>query len=294
MAETRSSGCLGSLGQRAIDRRREHRELRPGARPVDARPQPSHDGNEVLIRRQILRIGDLRRHRSRDPDVRAPRQSTEVGGHDADDGERHAVETNRAIGREPLAAEPALPQPLIDDGDRRRTRGVVVCLDEDAAAGRHGSEHGQVLRRHPLAVHELGVAVVSTAGHRERRGRKRPDRVKALLGGAQLFCARERPSLATRWFIRRIAFEKENADALGVRKGRLAPQRRAHDRERRRQRGHTEGERRDDGDRKRPAPGGTRSNAKGHRSTFRQLLDAPGRLPTGPSRPPLSIPQPAR
>ena len=84
-------------------------------------------------------------------------------------------------------------------------------------------------RRHPLAVHELGSAVVSAAGQRERRGRKCPDRVKALLGGAQLFGARERPSLATRRFVRRLTFEKENAEALGVRKWRLAPQCRAHD-----------------------------------------------------------------
>ncbi len=89
----------------------DRRQLRVRLRERHAILQPRHDADEVLRRREVLRIGQTRRHRRRNPELGLAGQARETLRQDPDNRQRHVVDDNRAADTGGIARKLPLPQP---------------------------------------------------------------------------------------------------------------------------------------------------------------------------------------
>ena len=76
----------------------------------------------MLRRRQIVRIGEPRRHRGRHPEVGASAEAGKRRRQHPDDRERHAVDADRAADDGGIGRKASLPQPGADERDGMAAR----------------------------------------------------------------------------------------------------------------------------------------------------------------------------
>ena len=103
----------------------QYGQLLVGPRERHVPIEPRDDGDEMLRRRQIVAIGELRRHADRQPQHRARGQSAKRVRQDADDGQRHAVDDEVAVLCERDRSEAAAPESFTEDDNRMARRFFV-------------------------------------------------------------------------------------------------------------------------------------------------------------------------
>ena len=121
----------------ADETRADRRQLRVRLRERHAILQPRDDADEVLRRREVLRVGQTRRHRRRNPQLGLAAQARESLRQDPDDRQRHVVDDDRAADAGGIARKLPPPQPPADH--RHRLRARRRCLPR---RGRRGPRSG--------------------------------------------------------------------------------------------------------------------------------------------------------
>ena len=131
----------------------------------DIRFEPGHDGepperNVVLAVSPMARIAHARRVCKRNPDIEvaAGRNSVEALFGDANDGEGHTVQFDRAANHIARAAKGALPVAEVEDDDGGCRRQIVARLKE-ASGSRFDAEGAEKISRGELASNDAGRAV---------------------------------------------------------------------------------------------------------------------------------------
>jgi hypothetical protein len=118
--------------------------------------QSPHEVEPPGVRRHLhVRHGKRRSH----IDVSSGLRTVEVGRRNAKDRERPPLDVEHSPDHTRVAAKPALPIAMTDDGDR-----LAILLRQRAARDGMGTDHRVIVSRHPLDQRELGLAV-----HRDMR-----------------------------------------------------------------------------------------------------------------------------
>ena len=107
-----------------------------------------------------------------EPETRRAAQAVESRRGDADDRHGASVEDDVPAHDAPVAAEVVHPEPVAEDGDRRRLRDVVVVRERPPHGGL-GAEHAEVGGRDQLRAQALGVARAREGHGADGEGRRR-------------------------------------------------------------------------------------------------------------------------
>ncbi len=135
--------------------------------------EPGDDADEVLVGGQVLRIGEGRRHRRREPELRAIGEPAEALRHHADHVVRDTVDAHRLADDVSPPPKAALPEVVPDDhnGDWR-CREAVARGEWSSPRGSH-PERGEVRGRDEFAADGFGVAAPREVDLRPRVGGQR-------------------------------------------------------------------------------------------------------------------------
>ena len=160
-----------------------HRRL--GLRERDAVAQTGFDEQGRDYRGGTAHAGDFsrRQSRNRQPEIRTDADvhgAAVIGGTDADDRHRHAVDLDDASEHGGVRAECSGPRLMSKDGDER-SPGPFLRLIEPAAERRPQSQGVEVCRRRVFDHRGVDGAVEQIAGaHRNSGGRRRSEDVGVL------------------------------------------------------------------------------------------------------------------